>query len=217
MTRLMHRRTLLGTGVLAGAGAAWTSMSSSWSARFLRDRVAEWGRDVPPAPQSRYPPHGMTTRSRSRGSGTPPCSSTSTACASSPIPTLFSRIGVDLGLGSFGPLRLVQCALAAGRAARDRSRARLARALRSPRHALARRHPRQARRGHGGSDIGPAAPAALFVCHGAALERIDEGRHAVTARRWSARSRSTTGAPASGATSIAATPASSSSAKGAGC
>jgi len=28
-------------------------------------------------------------------------------------PVLFNRIGVDLGIGSFGPQRLVQCALAA--------------------------------------------------------------------------------------------------------
>ena len=88
-------------------------MSSSWSARFLRERVAEWGRDVPPAPESPSPPNGMTTRSRSRGSGTPPCSSTSTASVSSPTRRCSLELVWTLAVGSFGPLRLVQCALAA--------------------------------------------------------------------------------------------------------
>ena len=68
-----------------GVGAAWTSVSDSWSARFLRDRLAEFGpgRAAGTAHAPRPPP-GTTTPSPWPGWATPPCSSTSTACASSP-------------------------------------------------------------------------------------------------------------------------------------
>lgn len=33
----MNRRRLLATGLLTGAGAAWTSVSDSWSALGLRE------------------------------------------------------------------------------------------------------------------------------------------------------------------------------------
>ncbi len=55
MPQRVTRRALLATGVLAGAGAAWTSLSSSWSARFLRARFAELGQQVPPAPHKPAP------------------------------------------------------------------------------------------------------------------------------------------------------------------
>ncbi len=109
----MHRRTLLGTGVLAGAGAAWTSMSSSWSARFLRERVAEWGRDVPPAPRKPVPAEWDDNAITVAWLGHATVLVNFYGLRLITDPALFSRIGVDLGLGSFGPLRLVQCALAA--------------------------------------------------------------------------------------------------------
>ena len=44
----------------------------------------------------------------------PPFSSTSTASASSRTRCLSPRIGLDVGLTSIGPLRLIECALGAG-------------------------------------------------------------------------------------------------------
>jgi L-ascorbate metabolism protein UlaG (beta-lactamase superfamily) len=111
MARLVNRRTLLGTGLLAGMGAAWTSMSSSWSARFLRDRLAEWGRDVPLAPYKPEPARWSDNAITLAWLGHATVLVNFYGLRIITDPTLFSRIGVDVGIGSFGPLRLVQCAL----------------------------------------------------------------------------------------------------------
>ena len=50
----VKRRYFLGAGAAAGAGA-WTGWSQSWTARFLRGRVEEFGRDVPAAPHRPSP------------------------------------------------------------------------------------------------------------------------------------------------------------------
>jgi L-ascorbate metabolism protein UlaG (beta-lactamase superfamily) len=107
----MKRRTLLGTGLVAGIGAAWTSMSSSWSARFLRDRLAEWGRDVPSAPHKPDPAVWNDNAITLAWLGHATVLVSFYGLRVITDPTLFSRIGVDVGIGSFGPLRLVQCAL----------------------------------------------------------------------------------------------------------
>jgi L-ascorbate metabolism protein UlaG (beta-lactamase superfamily) len=100
------------TGIVAGAGAtAWLGLSSSWSARFLRDRFAEMGRDVPRAP------HKPAPRTWSDNAVTIAWLGHATVLINFyglriiTDPTLHARIGVDVGLGSVGPLRLVQCAL----------------------------------------------------------------------------------------------------------
>jgi L-ascorbate metabolism protein UlaG (beta-lactamase superfamily) len=111
MARLLNRRRLLGTGVLAGAGAAWTTLSSSWSARFLRDRLAEWGRDVPPAPHTPAPATWDENAITLAWLGHATVLVNFYGLRLITDPALFARIGVDLGAGSFGPLRLVQCAL----------------------------------------------------------------------------------------------------------
>lgn len=102
---------MLTTGVLGTAGALWTSLSSSWSARFLRERFAEWGRDVPAAPHKPAPlawdDNAVTLAWL--GHATVLVNFYGVRIITDPV--LFSRIGVDLGVGSFGPLRLVQCAL----------------------------------------------------------------------------------------------------------
>jgi L-ascorbate metabolism protein UlaG (beta-lactamase superfamily) len=87
-------------------------MSSSWAARFLRERVAELGRDVPPAPHTPTP---FTWRDNAitlawLGHATVLVNFYGLRILTDPV--FFPRIGVDLGVGSFGPLRLVQCALA---------------------------------------------------------------------------------------------------------
>lgn len=111
MPGAIARRTLLATGALAGAGAVWTSLSSSWPARFLRERFAEWGSDVPPAP---HKPSPRTWNDNAitlawLGHATVLVNFYGLRILTDPV--LFARIGVDLGVGSLGPLRLVQCAL----------------------------------------------------------------------------------------------------------
>jgi L-ascorbate metabolism protein UlaG (beta-lactamase superfamily) len=110
--RLFNRRTFVATGLVASAGAGtWLSTSTSWSARFLRDRMAEWGRELPAAP------HTPTPASWSDNAITIAWLGHATVLVNFyglriiTDPVLFPRIGVDLGLGSIGPLRLVGCAL----------------------------------------------------------------------------------------------------------
>lgn len=96
---------------MAGAGAAWTGLSSSWSARFLRERVAELGRQVPSAPHTPAP-HAWDDNAVTLawlGHATVLVNVLGVRIITDPV--LFSRVGVDLGVGSLGPLRLVQCAL----------------------------------------------------------------------------------------------------------
>ncbi len=110
MTRI-NRRGLLATGVMAGVGAAWTSISDTWSARFLRSRLAEFGQDVPPAPHTPAPAtwNDNAVTLAWLGHATVLINFYGLRILTDPV--LFQRIGVDLGIGSFGPLRLVQCAL----------------------------------------------------------------------------------------------------------
>ena len=106
-----NRRGLLATGVLAGAGAAWTSLSDSWSARFLRARLAEVGQDVPRALHTPTPAtwHDNAITLAWLGHATVLINFYGLRILTDPV--LFNRIGVDLGIGSLGPQRLVQCAL----------------------------------------------------------------------------------------------------------
>jgi L-ascorbate metabolism protein UlaG (beta-lactamase superfamily) len=112
MSRPFPRRTLLATGALAGAGAAWTSLSSSWSARFLRERMSEWGKDVPSAPHTPTPASWDDNAITVAWLGHATVLINFYGLRLITDPVLFPRIGVDLGVGSLGPLRLVNCALA---------------------------------------------------------------------------------------------------------
>ena len=106
------RRAVLAAGAAAAAGAAWTSLSSSWSARFLRERMAEWGRDIPAAPQTPTPSTWDDNAITLAWLGHSTVLVNFYGVRVITDPVLFPRIGVDLGVGSLGPLRLVQCALA---------------------------------------------------------------------------------------------------------
>jgi L-ascorbate metabolism protein UlaG (beta-lactamase superfamily) len=109
---MLDRRTFVTTGLVASVGSgAWLGTSSSWAARFVRERVAEVGRDVPDAP------HKPDLAGWSDNAVTLAWLGHATVLVNFygvriiTDPTLFHRIGVDAGLGTIGPLRLVQCAL----------------------------------------------------------------------------------------------------------
>jgi L-ascorbate metabolism protein UlaG (beta-lactamase superfamily) len=111
-SRVFNRRTFVATGAVAGVGAtAWMASSSSWGARFLRDRFAEWGREIPAAPHTPTP-DAWSDRDITLswlGHATVLINFYGMRILTDPV--LYPRIGVDLGIGSLGPLRLVQCAL----------------------------------------------------------------------------------------------------------
>ena len=99
---------------MAGVGTgAYVGTSSSWVARFLRGRLDEIGRDLPKA---RYAPAPATWSDNAitlawLGHATVLVNFYGVRILTDP--TLFRRIGIDLGLGTLGPLRLVECALTA--------------------------------------------------------------------------------------------------------
>jgi len=109
----VKRRYFIGTGALAGAGV-WSGMSQSWAARFIRGRVEEFGREVPAAPHrptpGRWNDNAITLSWL--GHATVLINFYGVRILTDPV--LFRRIGIDVGVGSVGPLRLVQCALPAG-------------------------------------------------------------------------------------------------------
>lgn len=109
---LLNRRRFVATGAAASLGAAaWVSESSSWAARFLRARFEEWGRDVPEAPHRPTPAVWSDNAVTLAWLGHATVLINFYGVRILTDPVLFSRIGVDVGLGSIGPLRLVRCAL----------------------------------------------------------------------------------------------------------
>jgi L-ascorbate metabolism protein UlaG (beta-lactamase superfamily) len=111
---LLNRRAFVATSAVAGVGAtAWIGTSSSWGARFLRERFAEWGKDVPPAPHKPTPASWADNAVTLSWLGHATVLIDFYGVRILTDPVLFSRIGVDIGVGSIGPLRLVQCALTA--------------------------------------------------------------------------------------------------------
>jgi len=112
MGRLLNRRTFMTTGAIAGlGGAAWLGGSSSWGARFLRQRFDEIGRDIPPAPHKPRPSAWTDNAVTLAWLGHATVLINFYGVRILTDPTLHPRIGVDLGLGTLGPMRLVQCAL----------------------------------------------------------------------------------------------------------
>ena len=108
----VNRRAFMATGVMAGLGSgAWLGTSSSWAARFVRERIGEFGRDIPAAPHKPSPltwPDNAVTLAW-LGHATLLVNVYGVRILTDPV--FFSRIGVDLGVGTVGPLRLTRCAL----------------------------------------------------------------------------------------------------------
>jgi L-ascorbate metabolism protein UlaG (beta-lactamase superfamily) len=100
------------TGAAAGiGGAAWLSVSSSWGARFIRQRFEEIGQDLPRAPHEPTPATWSDNAVTLAWLGHATVLINFYGVRILTDPALYSRIGVDLGVGTLGPLRLVQCAL----------------------------------------------------------------------------------------------------------
>jgi L-ascorbate metabolism protein UlaG (beta-lactamase superfamily) len=112
--RRIGRRTFLGAGGLAGlAGGAWLGTSSSWGARFVRERVGEIGRDIPAAPHTPQPGTWRDNAITLAWLGHATVLVNFYGVRILTDPTLFPRIGIDALVGTIGPLRLVHCALTA--------------------------------------------------------------------------------------------------------
>jgi L-ascorbate metabolism protein UlaG (beta-lactamase superfamily) len=100
------------TGAIAAAGgAAWVGVSSSWGARFIRQRFEEVGRDIPAAPHKPTPSAWSDNAVTLAWLGHATVLINFYGLRILTDPALYARIGVDLGVGTLGPMRLVQCAL----------------------------------------------------------------------------------------------------------
>jgi L-ascorbate metabolism protein UlaG (beta-lactamase superfamily) len=111
--RLLTRRAFLGTTAAAGVGsAAWLASSSNWTARFVRGRMAEIGRGVPPAPRTPDPRAWPDDRVTLAWLGHATVLINFYGVRVLTDPALFPRIGVDAWVASIGPLRLTASALA---------------------------------------------------------------------------------------------------------
>jgi L-ascorbate metabolism protein UlaG (beta-lactamase superfamily) len=106
--RLFNRRTFVATSVAGGLGAF---AIGPWGFNFLMDRVEEIGREVPAAPHKPIPASWSDTAVTLAWLGHATVLIDFFGVRIITDPTLYPRIGVDLLLGSLGPLRLVQCAL----------------------------------------------------------------------------------------------------------
>lgn len=101
----------IGSALVAGAGGAWLGTSSSWTARFLRERITEIGRDVPAAAQKPHPLEWNDNRVTIAWLGHATVLINFFGLRILTDPVFFPRIGVDLALGTLGPKRLTACAL----------------------------------------------------------------------------------------------------------
>ena len=111
---MLNRRTFVAGGLAAGVGGgAWLGTSQAWAARFIRGRFDEIGRDIPAAPLKPAPGTWSDNAVTLAWLGHASVLINFYGVRILTDPTLFRRIGVDLGLGTLGPLRLVQCALSA--------------------------------------------------------------------------------------------------------
>jgi L-ascorbate metabolism protein UlaG (beta-lactamase superfamily) len=99
-------------GLAAGAGAGWVGVSSSFPARFLRERVEEFGRQVPAASHTPTPAAWDDNAITAAWLGHATVLINFYGVRILTDPALFNRIGVNFRIGSLGPLRQVQCALA---------------------------------------------------------------------------------------------------------
>jgi L-ascorbate metabolism protein UlaG (beta-lactamase superfamily) len=106
-----RRAFLSAAAALAAGGAGWTYASSSWTARFFRERIAEVTRPIPPAPHRPDPSRwsDQTLTLTWLGHATALINFFGVRILTDPV--LYDRIGLALGFTSLGPKRLTGCAL----------------------------------------------------------------------------------------------------------
>src|SRR3954465_5616069 len=108
----MKRRSFMVSGAAAGAGSlGWVSLSSSFPARFLRERFQEFGRGVPSAPPTPAPASWQDNAITAAWLGHATVLINFYGVRILTDPVLFARIGVNLGIGPFGPLPQIASAL----------------------------------------------------------------------------------------------------------
>jgi L-ascorbate metabolism protein UlaG (beta-lactamase superfamily) len=108
--RFWNRRTFVATSVVGGLGL---TTAGPWGFNFLMDRVEEIGKTVPAAPHKPVPATWSDNAVTLAWLGHATVLINFYGVRLITDPTLYSRIGVDLMVGSLGPLRLTQCALTA--------------------------------------------------------------------------------------------------------
>jgi L-ascorbate metabolism protein UlaG (beta-lactamase superfamily) len=109
-----RRRAFLAMAGLAGMGGlgmVWAGTSSSWVARFMRERYAELGRAVPPAAHRPDPSAWSDEAITLAWLGHATVLVNFYGVRVLVDPTFYGRVGVGLGVGTLGPQRWVGCAL----------------------------------------------------------------------------------------------------------
>ena len=110
----MKRRTFLVGTTALGVGGMLAAGGPRWSpGGFLRERISEIGRAVPNAPGTPTPRTWLNNAVTMAWLGHATVLINMYGVRILTDPTLFPRIGIDVGLGTLGPLRLVHCALTA--------------------------------------------------------------------------------------------------------
>lgn len=109
--RILNRRNFCAATGSAGVGAAWLTLSNSFTARFVRERFSEVGR---PVPKPSHQPHPEKWNDNSLtiawlGHSTVLINFYGLRILTDPV--LFPRVGVGAVVGTLGPKRLVACAL----------------------------------------------------------------------------------------------------------
>jgi L-ascorbate metabolism protein UlaG (beta-lactamase superfamily) len=109
---LLGRRSFIAATAAAALGGVSVASSTSWPARFLRGRMAELGREVPPAPHKPDPAAWSDDAITLAWLGHATVLINFFGVRVLTDPALFPRIGVDAWFASIGPLRLTASGLA---------------------------------------------------------------------------------------------------------
>lgn len=94
-----------------GATGGWVGLSNAWAARFLRERIAETGREVEKAKFKPTPDKWSENKITTSWLGHSSVLINFYGLTILTDPVLFSRVGANLGIGTLGPKRFTAPAL----------------------------------------------------------------------------------------------------------